>query len=318
MRTTFLSTAVLGLLLHVGSTGCDIAQASPSEAATQQAEDLVQTNESASNAAGSNAASQPAAAPAMKPTPASTPGSETTATTAAALSCPPTMVLVRGGELSTLERGKDVKVADFCIDVREVTVADYRACVLEGHCQRQCASPADCPPIPTHTAWKNPDVDNEVSRLCNGQRNDREGHPVNCVSFEEASGYCAALGQRLPSGDEWEWAAHGGSEHAVSPWGTAVATNQVCWGKPKKRAGTCAEGSFESDKTPQGALDMGGNLSEWTSAPARNKATRGVHWVYGASWYAIDDGYARAALGGVQMPADRAETVGFRCAGPAK
>ena len=31
MRTTFLSTAALGLLLHVGSTGCDSAQASPSE-----------------------------------------------------------------------------------------------------------------------------------------------------------------------------------------------------------------------------------------------------------------------------------------------
>jgi hypothetical protein len=84
--------------------------------------------------------------------------------------------------------------------------------------------------------------------------------------------------------------------------------------RPKKRAGTCPRGPNAKDETAQGVRAMGGNLSEWTTPPVRSgKTGASARWAYGASWYAIDDGYAGAALGGMQMPAKRAETVGFRC-----
>lgn len=232
--------------------------------------------------------------------------------------CPSAMVFIPAGRLSTMERGADVDVAGFCIDKTEVSVADFRACVAADRCARQCASKASCPDVPTRTEWGNPDEDGAVSRLCNGRYEGRDDHPVNCVSFAEAEAYCKARGARLPSGDEWEWASKSGPEKKVSPWGTPIVKDEICWGKPKKRNATCARGSHPKDLTAQGIEQMGGSVSEWVTPPARNKNATSVTWVYGASWYAIDDGYARAALGGVQMPARRAETVGFRCAVDAK
>ncbi len=228
--------------------------------------------------------------------------------------CPRAMRWIPGGTLSTLERGKDVELKGFCLDEREVSVADFRACLKDEGCRRECApAQATCSAIPQSTEW-NPLEDTNASRFCNGNLEGREDHPLNCVSFGEAEAFCKAKGKRLPNGDEWEWASRGGPTQVASPWGAPIATNQICWGRPKKRVGTCALDTFAGDRTPQGVRGLGGNVSEWTSPPQRNGKVSAARWAYGASWYAIDDGYARAALGGVQMPAKRAETVGFRCA----
>ncbi len=222
-----------------------------------------------------------------------------------ARACPERMRLVPGGTLSTLERGRDVTVAPFCMDELEVSVDDWRRCEREGA----------CPALSRRTDWGDPDEDYPASKLCNAGREGAGDHPANCVSLEEASRYCEARAARLPAGDEWEWAARGGKEPGRTPWGSPVATDQICWGKPKKRGGTCPRMSFERDTTPEGLRGMGGNVSEWTRPPRRSGGDPGgARWAYGASWYARDDGYARAALGGFEVPARRAETVGFRCA----
>lgn len=223
--------------------------------------------------------------------------------------CPTGMAFVAGGTVVHLENTPDTTVSGVCIDVLEVSVADFRACVERGECLRECADPASCPAVPTKTDWGNPREDDDISFLCNGRKTGVDDHPINCVSPAEARSYCASQGRRLPTGDEWEWAARGARE---SPWGNRVAVDEICWGRPKKRAGTCARGTHPRDATPEGILDLGGNLTEWTEPPAR--AGGSARFAYGASWYARDDGYAMAALGGVGMPARRAETVGFRCA----
>ncbi len=233
---------------------------------------------------------------------------------AARTGCLPGMALVRGGKLTHLEHAADVAVDDLCIDVREASVAEFRACVESGECKRECADAKACPAVPIRTDWGSPREDDDISRLCNGnapglRAGAVDDHPVNCVSPDEARSFCAAHGKRLPNGDEWEWAARGGR---VSPWGTPVATDEICWGWPRKRAGTCARAAFPKDVTPEGVFDLGGNLSEWTETPARTRQP--VRFAYGASWYARDDGYVIAALGGFEMPGRRTETVGFRCA----
>ncbi|NUP04917.1 MAG: SUMF1/EgtB/PvdO family nonheme iron enzyme [Polyangiaceae bacterium] len=235
----------------------------------------------------------------------------TTASARPTTPCPDGMAFIPGGTLSTLERGRDVSIDGFCLDLHEISVAEYRACVREGRCERACPT---CPEVPARTDWRSEEEDAKVSRFCNGGQDDREDHPVNCVSFDEAAAYCGAHDKRLPSGDEWEWAATSGPEVRPSPWGTPIVKDEICWGKPKKRAGTCARGSHPIDLTAQGVAEMGGHVSEWTTPPKRSSTKNPVRWIYGASWYAIDDGYARAGVGGMQMPARRAETVGFRCA----
>ena len=306
-RGWLVFVGALGALAH----GCDEAPLEPAGTVTPSEVEVAAVEVGAREVAPPAVAAEPRESPAGDVVPAQH-------QVPAGRACPVGTALIEGGALTTLERGPAVRIEPFCLDLDEVSVAEFRACVRDGRCDRACAPGARCPEVPARTDWRIPGEDDVVSRFCNGGREGADEHPVNCVSFEEAIGYCAAQGKRLPTGDEWEWASRSALSRRASPWGTAVATDEICWGKPHKRAGTCARGAHPKDLTAQNVRAMGGGLSEWVSAPARARsgkaAASGARWAYGASWYAIDDGYARAALGGVQMPARRAETVGFRCA----
>ncbi len=94
----------------------------------------------------------------------------------------------------------------------------------------------------------------------------RPDHPVVAVSWFDAVAYCEWLSRRagrrfrLPTEAEWEWAARGGLEGKLYPWGDEpVATREnylTRWREGPEPVGTSAPNGF-------GLHDMCENVHEW-------------------------------------------------------
>ena len=176
-----------------------------------------------------------------------------------------------------------------------MTTEAYAACVLSNKC-----------------------TTTNTSGSCNAGVAGRENHPINCVDWNQATAYCAAQGLRLPTEEEWEYAARG-TDGRLFPWGNTAPTNQLCWDGAGNdlgegnRKNTCAVSSYSSGNSPFGLADMSGNVWEWTSSTFGGGAAR----VYrGGGWNDYDPSYVRSANRHVYEPTARHVDLGLRCAGP--
>ncbi len=209
------------------------------------------------------------------------------------------MVKIPGGtfQLRELPR-KTVTVAPFELDVTEVTLAAYSRCVASGKCT----------PAGTHQYWMN-HQDQGESPACNGNRPDRQNHPVNCVDWSQATAYCQFVGKRLPTRPEWEYAERGGPQDLPYPWGTALPENQLCWSGVTKREGTCPVRSFPAEVF--GLYDMAGNVLEWTQSPFDD----GKRIYAGDCSWDRNRGYTCTGESwDARHPTHRENSIGFRCA----
>jgi formylglycine-generating enzyme required for sulfatase activity len=211
--------------------------------------------------------------------------------------------------------GKVVELKAFEIDATEVTVAQYSACVTA----KACSADGLTKPFVNNLA------DDAMSSYCNWQKKNRQQHPINCVDWTQATAYCRWAGKRLPTEAEWERAARG-TDGRLYVWGnetphgvklTNVADESArkvfpTWRNTGKYddgfVGTAPAGSFPDGASPVGALDMIGNVWEWT-ADSRD----GGHTVRGGSW-TFEPEWSRVSLRGWTMDSTRAADGGFRCA----
>jgi formylglycine-generating enzyme required for sulfatase activity len=223
------------------------------------------------------------------------------------------MASIPGGTRAT------VTVSSYCLDLTEVTVSAYGACVAAG----ACTEPDAYDPTPAHARV-----------FCNWHNPGRALHPVNCVDWGQAVSYCGSRALRLPTEEEWEWAARNGPTGATYPWGEAAPTAQrlnACGaecppnGAVKGFAGwkamstandgfpeTAPVGSFPAGDNRWGVHDLAGNVWEWTASNFDSTGAARVR--RGGGWDIHDPTWARATLRLGGAPEARFDDLGFRCA----
>jgi formylglycine-generating enzyme required for sulfatase activity len=147
----------------------------------------------------------------------------------------------------------------------------------------------------------------------------REDHPVVWVSLEDARAYASWAGKRLPTEEEWQYAAQGTDGRAY-PWGNDLQPACCNLGES---GGTTPVKAFPAGRSPCGCLDLCGNVWQWTESERSDGHTRfciirgGSYFAaQGSNWYV--DGGLRAAgfatkflLTGPSL--DRCSTISFRC-----
>ena len=87
--------------------------------------------------------------------------------------------------------------------------------------------------------------------------------PVTHVTWTDADNYCRWKGKRLPLEKEWEYAASGGDERRIYPWGNEWSPDLANVGSKETKPAPID--MFKKDASRFGVLGLAGNVSEWVA-----------------------------------------------------
>jgi formylglycine-generating enzyme required for sulfatase activity len=207
-----------------------------------------------------------------------------------------------------------VALGGFWIDQTEVTNGQYR----------QCAEVQVC---------KSPSMTVSMTRDAYYGDAAYDNYPVIYVNWYRAAAYCQWVGGRLPTEEEWEYAARG-PEGRWFPWGDAPDRTRLNYcdasctlghADPQVDDGyadTSPAGQYAAGASWCGALDMAGNVWEWVwdwygyyaseDNPSWLASDMTDRVIRGGSWDTSGD-HARCTFRGWFNPAGSHDSIGFRC-----
>ncbi|WP_437572826.1 formylglycine-generating enzyme family protein [Sorangium sp. So ce542] len=235
------------------------------------------------------------------------------------------------------------------LDIYEITVGRFRAFVEAGK-----GTQAD-PPLPDagahpkiresgwNSAW-NSELTADKAAMKVALRcpdafwtdfpEQNENHPMTCMTWFEAFAFCIWDGGRLPTEAEWNYAAAGGAEQRLYPWGTSIDPSKAAYSCHGNGDGAekCGMDDFlpVGSKSPDGdarwgMADMAGNAGELVldvfelgfPTPchdcARLKANTERRVVRGGTAW-TDALYVATDAQSAESPRNRNSFVGARCA----
>jgi len=159
-------------------------------------------------------------------------------------------------------------------------------------------------------AWRHPDQTNGKSHTPNGWNElpaNADDLPVVGVDWFDAYAFARWAGRRLPTNDEWDFAARGTTTR-LYPWGDTFDPNRCATvGK-----GPVSVHSNPEGQSPSGVLHLADNVQEWTADDMdenHKKALRGGSWTLSPEIYGMV--YLKDTRA---VPTSRHKDVGFRCA----
>ncbi|MDC0667360.1 formylglycine-generating enzyme family protein [Nannocystis radixulma] len=218
----------------------------------------------------------------------------------------PGMIYIAGGDTVYSEDRKTYHLEAFWLDRTEVTVAAFRKFVEAGY----------SPPLSA--------TGQRADLACTWNMPQADEMPINCIDWHQAEAYCLWAGKRLPTAQEWGWAARGREAQRKYPWGDAKPSCELAvidLGQSREEGRTgCGRNrpwpvaSKPGDTTPDGVVDMFGNLAERTStgSTADERSTRIVR---GSSF--ATGNFASSTVdehGGYSVREAWSDNTGVRCA----
>jgi len=201
------------------------------------------------------------------------------------------------------ERLRTVTLEPFALDQTEVTNADFKTFVDAETYVTTAEERGYSWDITRcrRCSWRSPQPGRDALA--------HPGDPVVHVSWTDARAYCQWAGARLPTEDEWEYAARG-EDRRTFPWGDEWDANRL---RDVSSEGVGLEpvGSHPKGATPDGLQDLAGSVWEWTSTTSGEGERRIFK---GGSWMDRIPAYFRSAAFSEDAPDYSSISLGFRCA----
>ncbi len=211
---------------------------------------------------------------------------------------------VEGGEFTMGCAEADADCADDEIPARAVSVSAFRMLATEVTLLQYLS-----------VAGVNPNTFDECSRC-----------PVEGVDWYDADAFCRAIGARLPTEAQWEYAARAGSAMTWACGEDPACLDDVAWHAGNANGATHPVAAKSANAW--GFFDLPGNVDEWTAdwyAPLADidetsdptgaaagewRVIKGGSWLIGQPWH-LRPSYRGFAVD--HSPDYAASHVGFRC-----